>query len=171
MASLMQTGMWANESLPLYLRAPRGCCTVSKSSAALPHCKSLSAQAWRFLPEGASPRHSHYLQKQETFVLRERNHYHIKFLISTSAITWHWLRIQVLVLLSIDDHCSPHQRREERSNNRSIKLCDGDARRKSHLLNHLCLHRRPEVFHIHFTWWQEFWPSKLERAIEQTGQT
>lgn len=85
-------------------------------------------------------------------------------LISTSwAITWHWLCMQVLVLLCIDHHCSSHQWREERSNNRGIKLCDGDARRKSHLLNHLRLHCGPEVFYIHFTWWQVFWPSKLWR--------
>lgn len=91
-------------------------------------------------------------------------------LISTTwAITWHWLCMQVLVLLCIDHHCSSHQWREERSNNRGIKLCYGDARRKSHLLNHLRLHRGPKVFYIHFTWWQVFWPSKLQRE-RNSGQ-
>lgn len=65
-APLLQACMWANKPLPLYVMPPRGWHTVSESSAALPHCKSLSAQAWRLLPEEASPKHSHYLQRHET---------------------------------------------------------------------------------------------------------
>lgn len=106
-APLLQACMWANKPLPLYVMPPRGCHTVSESSAALPHCKSLSAQAWRLLPEGASPRHSHYLQRQE------------------AGLSTQFSRREVAKIISYEDYrsrdCTTHSQQEKAVNSPTCK--------------------------------------------------
>lgn len=78
------------------------------------------------------------------------------------SLTWCWLHIWVFVSLCVDDHSSSHEWWEEGGNNRCIKLGDGDAGGKGHLLDCLCLHGGPEVLYIHLTGAQEFRPGELK---------
>lgn len=54
--------------LPLIPRPPKECCTASRNSAALCHCKNQSAPSYRFHPESASLEHLHCLNSERSFL-------------------------------------------------------------------------------------------------------